>query len=110
MKHDGVKDNFMLPTYGNSQNTFRIEEKPMSHLRRFGLAISLAVILSGTAIADETNGPPCPNPGETNGPPCSSSQFITDETSETSLTVSGEVEAIVVETTLYALESLLTLF
>ena len=71
----------------------------MSHLKRLGLAISLAVILGGSAIA-----------GETNGPQCSPSQFIADETSETSSTVSGEVETIVVEATLDAIESLLTLF
>jgi len=82
----------------------------MSHLKRLGLAISLAVILGGTAIAGETNGPPCANPGETNGPPCSPSPFISDETSDTSLTVSGELETIVVEATLNAIESLLTLF
>ena len=82
----------------------------MSHLKRLGLVISLAVILGGTAIAGETNGPPCANPGETNGPPCSPSPFISDETSETSLTVSGELETIVVEATLNAIESLLTLF
>ena len=82
----------------------------MSYLRRFGLAISLTVMLVGTAIAGETNGPPCANPGETNGPPCSASQFTTDETSETSSNVSDEAETIVVEATLYALESLLTLF
>jgi hypothetical protein len=100
----------MLPAYGNSQNTFRIKEKPMSNLKRLGLTISLAVILGGTAIAGETNGPPCANPGETNGSHCSGSEFIADETSETSLTVSGEVETIVVEATLNAIESLLTLF
>jgi len=83
----------------------------MSHLRRFGLVISLTVILAGTAIAGETNGPQCANPGESNGPPCTpSQQFIADETSETSLTVTGEVRTIVVEATLDALESLLTLF
>jgi hypothetical protein len=102
-----MKHNFMLPAYGNSQNAFRIKEKPMSHLRRFGLVISLTVILAGTAIAGDTQ---C-NPGESNGPPCFSSQFIPDETSETGLTVfSGEVQTIVVEATLDALESLLTLF
>jgi hypothetical protein len=105
-----MKHNFMLPAYGNSQNTFRIKEKPMSHLRRFGLVISLTVILAGTAIAGDPNVPQCTNPGESNGPPCSSSQFIPDETSETSLTVLGEVQTIVVEATLDALESLLTLF
>ena len=82
----------------------------MSHLRRFGLVISLTVILAGTAIAGDPNGPQCTNPGESNGPPCFSSQFIPDETSETSLTVLGEVQTIVVEATLDALESLLTLF
>src|SRR6185295_1566543 len=109
MKHDCMKHNFMLPAYGIHKNTFRIKEKPMSHLKRLGLVISLAVILGGTAIAGETNGPPCANPGETNGPPCSPSPFISDETSETSLTVSGELETIVVEATLNAIESLLTL-
>jgi hypothetical protein len=82
----------------------------MSHLKRLGLVISLTFILAGTVIADETNSPQCTNPGESNGPPCSASQFITDETSETGLTVSGEVEANVVEATVYVLESLLTLF
>ena len=82
----------------------------MSHLKRFGLVISLTVILAGAAIAGETNGSQCANPGESNGPPCSPSQFITDEMSETSLTFSGEVETIVLEATLDALESLLTLF
>ena len=82
----------------------------MSHLRRFGLAISLTVILAGTAIAGETNGPPCANPGETNGPPCASGQLIIDEATEASSNVSDEVETLIIEAASYALESLLTLF
>ena len=81
----------------------------MNHLRRFGLAISLAVMLAGTAIAGETNTPPCA-PGETNTPLCSTSEIITEEASETSSTVSGEAETIIFESASYAVESLLTLF
>ena len=82
----------------------------MSHLRRFGLAISLTVVLAGAAIAGETNTPPCANPGETNTPPCTTSELITDETSEASYSVSSEVETMVFEAASYAVESLLTLF
>jgi heme A synthase len=105
-----MKPSFMLPTFKYSQATSQFEEKPMNKLRRLYLALSLSVILSGTAFAGESSGPPCAIPGESSGPPCASSQFIPDETTEASLTVAGEVETIVVEATLYALESLLTLF
>lgn len=81
----------------------------MSHLRRFGLAISLTVTLAGTTFAGETNSPPCV-PGETNSPPCTTGQFTTDETSETSSYISGEVDTTVFEAASYAIESLLTLY
>jgi len=67
--------------------------------------------MAGTALAGETNAPPCPNPGETNAPPCSTNPYnTTDEVSETTSTFSSEVETIVIEAASYAVESLLILF
>ena len=82
----------------------------MNNLRRLGLAITLAIAVSGSAFAGETNSPPCPTPGETNSPPCSPDPVIFEDASETSLSVSSEVETIVAEAATYAIESLLTLF
>src|SRR5258705_223862 len=100
----------MLPADERSKANLPNKEKSMHNLRVLGLAICLTIAVSGTALAGESTSPPCVNPGESTSPPCSASQLITDETSETSSNVSGEVETIVVEATLYALESLLTLF
>jgi hypothetical protein len=105
-----MKPGFMLPTFKNSQTTLRFKEKPMNKPRRLFLALSLSVILSGTAFAGETSGPPCANPGETSGPPCSSGQIIIDETTEASSNVSDEVETMIFESASYAIDSLLTLF
>jgi hypothetical protein len=82
----------------------------MNKLRRLFLALSLSVILSGTAFAGETSGPPCANPGETSGPPCSSGQTIIDEATEASSNGSDEVETTIFEVASYTIESLLTLF
>lgn len=83
----------------------------MNKLGRLFLALSLLVILSATAFAGETSGPPCANPGETSGPPCSSEQIIIDEATEASSNVSDEAETIIfIEAATYAVESLLTLY
>lgn len=82
----------------------------MKNLRKLGLAISLALIITGNAFAGETSTPPCANPGETSTPPCSSAQVIIDGASEASSTVSSEVETIFFEVASYAVETLLTLF
>lgn len=79
----------------------------MSNLKRITLAISLAVVLAGTAFAGETQSPPC-DPGETSGPPCPASRLIPEE--EAVPNVPGEVEQFILEAT-YAIESvLLTVF
>lgn len=82
----------------------------MNKLRRLFLALGLSVILSATAFAGETSGPPCADPGETSGPPCASGQIIIDEATEASSNVSDEVETLIFEAASYALENLLTLF
>jgi hypothetical protein len=101
---------FMLPALKNSQATTQFKEKSMNKLRRLFLVLSLSVIVSATAFAGETSGPPCANPGETSGPPCSSGQIIIDESTEASSSVSDEAETIIIEAASYAVESLLTLF
>jgi hypothetical protein len=110
MKSDRMKPGFMLPAFKNSQATSLFEEKSMNKLRKLFLALSLSVILSGIAFAGETSSPPCANPGETSSPPCSSGQFIIDEATEASSSVSGEVETTIIEAASYAVESLLSLF
>jgi len=82
----------------------------MNNLRRLGLAISLAVALTGTTFAGETSTPPCANSGETSTPPCSAQPHVTDKESETSPKVSNEEETVAIEAAIYALESLFTLF
>jgi hypothetical protein len=99
---------FILTAFKNSASRF--EEKPMKSLRRVALTLCMAVVMAGTALAGETNAPPCPNPGETNAPPCSTNPYITDEVSETTSSLSSEVETMVIEAASYAVESLLTLF
>ena len=45
----------------------------MKHLKKVGLAVTLAFVLATPAFAGETNSPPAAPacaPGETNSPPC----------------------------------------
>ena len=81
----------------------------MKTLKRLTLAAALSLVLGSTVLAGETSTPPCVNPGETSTPPCSS-QSILDEASETSASVSDEVETVIYEAATYAVESLLALF
>ena len=56
----------------------------MENLRRFCIAISLTIMLAGTALAE------CPIPGEMNTPPCTvSRQQVTDDPA-TSTSISSE--------------------
>lgn len=82
----------------------------MENLRKLGLAISLAVIITGNAFAGEVSTPPCANPGEVSTPPRCSAHFIVEEASAASSTVSSEVEMVVFEAASYAVQTLLTLF
>jgi hypothetical protein len=81
----------------------------MNHMKRFALAISLTVVLVGTAFAGETNSPPCANPGETNSPPCSATQLGDDSVNETTSVATG-VEVFLLEATTDVIETLLTVF
>jgi hypothetical protein len=41
----------------------------MEKLKRLALSLTLMSVLSASAVAGETNSPPC-SPGETHSPPC----------------------------------------
>jgi len=84
----------------------------MNSLKRLLLAIGLVIVLAGAALGGETNSPPCSNPGETNSPPCTPSPIVIDESTNTSTntTTSSEVGVVVLETTIFGIETLLNVF
>ena len=82
----------------------------MQKLKKLFVAISLSIMLAGTAIADC----PIPAPGEVNAPPCiPGTQELIDETSNqatSTATVSSEVEVFAFDVMIAGLERLLTLY
>jgi hypothetical protein len=50
----------------------------MKNLKLLGISVTLLCALSMTAIAGDTNSPPCA-PGDTNSPPCASAQITADD-------------------------------
>ena len=81
----------------------------MTNLRRLFVAVSLAIMLAGTALADC----PIPVPGEINTPPCTSTQQLTDDSADqttTATTISSEVEIVVFDAVIAGLENLLTVY
>jgi len=50
----------------------------MKNLKRLGVSVTLLCVLSLTALAGDTNSPPCA-PGETNSPPCAMAQITPDD-------------------------------
>ena len=50
----------------------------MKNLKLLGISLTLLCALSMTAIAGDTNSPPCA-PGDTNSPPCASAQVAPDD-------------------------------
>jgi hypothetical protein len=50
----------------------------MKNLKRVGLSVLLLCVMAMTALAGETNSPPCA-PGETNSPPCAAAQNTSDD-------------------------------
>lgn len=84
----------------------------MNSLKRLVLAISLGIVLAVAAFGGETNSPPSCNPGETNSPPCTSSPIVIDETYNTSTntTTSSDVGVVVLESTIFAIETLINAF
>ena len=84
----------------------------MNSLKRLLLAISMGIVLAAAALGGETNSPPCSNPGETNSPPCAPNPIVIDEPNNTSTntTTSSEVDVVVLETTIFGIETLLNVF
>ncbi len=81
----------------------------MNNLKKLCVAISLTIMIAGTAFADC----PQPNPGEANGPPCVQSQQLTDESVgqvPTTATDSNTVEDVIVDAVIAGLGSLLTIY
>ena len=86
----------------------------MKTLKRLTLAVGLAFVLSASALAGETNTPPCaePIPGETNTPPCSGLMLGDDsvDSQVRTLSTSSELELAVYDTAMNVLESMLAVF
>lgn len=79
----------------------------MNNLKKFFVAISLTIILAGTALADC----PQPSPAENNGPPCMPSQQRIDDSADqlnSAATISNAVEVVLLDVLIYGLENLLT--
>jgi hypothetical protein len=55
----------------------------MKNIRTLFATITLALVITGSALAGETQTPPCA-PGETQTPPCSSNAVASTEPGETS--------------------------
>lgn len=83
----------------------------MKTLKRLTLAVSLVLVLAASALAGETNAPPCPppDPGETNAPPCSGVMLGDDSAdSQTSMqSASSDLELAAYDAAVNALESML---
>ena len=82
----------------------------MNILRRLALAITLAMVLAGTAFA-QNPAPPCTNdPGEINTPPCSANQLVSDDPVDQNVASSSTVETVTIEAAISAIENLLTIY
>jgi hypothetical protein len=81
----------------------------VNSLKRLFVAISLTIMLSGTALADCQS----PKPGEMNSPPCAEAQQLTGNPTNqvtTAATISNTAEEVVVDMVLAGLENLLTVY
>jgi hypothetical protein len=82
----------------------------VNNLRKFFVAISLMVILSGTVLADC----PQPNASEQNGPPCAPSQQRIDDSADqvsSAAAIANAVEVVVLDVLFVdGLENLLTVY
>ena len=83
----------------------------MKTLKRLTLAVSLVLVVAASALAGETNAPPCspPDPGETNAPPCSGVMLGDDSAdSQASMqSASSDLELAAYDAAVNALESML---
>ena len=84
----------------------------MKNLKLLGISVTLLCALSMTAIAGDTNSPPCA-PGDTNSPPCASAQVTADDSvapETVNLPPASEVEISVTEVAVDLLVNALLLF
>ena len=84
----------------------------MKNLKLLGLSLTLLCALSMTALAGDTNSPPCV-PGDTNSPPCASAQYTTDDSVSPGAVNSppaSEVEATVTDVALSLIVDALLVF
>ena len=84
----------------------------MKNLERLGATLALTFLLGMTALAGETNAPPCPppEPGETQAPPCSGGQMPGDNSGLVSSPPASEPGYLVAEAAINLFESLLPLY
>ena len=82
----------------------------MNSMKRLFFAISLTIVLAGSALAGEVNSPPCPNPGEVNSPPCTDNQLLSDEPVDQNAASSDTVETLIIVSAISAIEDLLTIY
>jgi hypothetical protein len=77
----------------------------MKKLRKLIVAITLTLMLAGTALADCS----LTAPGEMNAPPCIGSQQIVDDNADQATTdITTELEIFILDTVIGGLENLLT--
>ena len=82
----------------------------MNTFKRLALAITLAMVLAGTAFAQAPT-PPCTNdPGEMSGPPCPANQMVSDDPVDQNVASSNTVETVTIEAAISAIENLLTIY
>ena len=82
----------------------------MKNVKSLFLAMTLSIVVTGTALAGEVNAPPCPNPGEVNAPPCTDNQLLSDEPVDQNAASSSTVETLTIVTAISAIENLLTIY
>jgi len=81
--------------------------RTMNNLKKLFVAISLSVVLAGTAFADC----PVPLPGEVNSPPCTpGQQMIDDNPDQATTTITTELEIFALDTVIDGIESLFTVY
>ena len=82
----------------------------MKNPKRLIATIALTFVLGATALAGETNCPPCapPEPGETSSPPCSGGQMAGDNPGLVSTPSASDY--LVAEAAISLFESLLPLY
>ena len=89
----------------------------MKNLKRLGVAVALTFLLGLSALAGETQSPPCapPDPGETQSPPCATAQMTpahpaTQGQTNTPAVSNTETDLLITEAAIDILQSLLSIF